>query len=99
RRVVADPHKALSAAARAIEAAGYQMLASDANSDGGVLTFKTPRSGRSWGQEVTVVVESAEGATNVSIFHKSGQLYDWGEGKKVGAKILTAVDAAAMPPD
>ena len=76
---------------------GYNLLKMDKES--GLISFETGISFWSWGgQNMSIVFIDMEEITQVrisGIMKQTGvltQFYDWGESKKIGRKILEAID-------
>ncbi len=90
--------KAFTECVQIIQKLGYKTNQLDKTN--GLITFKTGMSIWTFqGQEMSIVIlDSGNGVTNVSItgkMHKSGinpQIFDWGEGEKIGNKIFAELD-------
>lgn len=57
-----------------------------------VITAKSGRTKYSFGQNITVAMVEVGTATEVSITTKSGQITDWGEGKKLISEIFQNIE-------
>ena len=84
-------------AVQSITDLGYNLVKMDKES--GLISFETGMSYWSWGgQNMSIVFIDMEEITQVrvsGIMKQTGfftQLYDWGESKKIGKKILEAID-------
>jgi len=89
---------AFTACVQVVQKFGYKAIQMDKAN--GVITFKTGMSIWTYqGQDMSIVIlDSGNGVANVSIagkMHKSGinpQIFDWGEGEKIGKKIAAELD-------
>ena len=98
------PEKVFVACVQAVQKFGYKIDQLDKSN--GLITFKTGTSMWSWqGQEMSIVIlDLGNGLTNISIagkMQKSGinpQIYDWGEGEKIGNKIAQELDVTLKKP-
>ena len=93
-----SPKKVFAACVQIVQKLGYKTNQLDKTN--GLITFKTGMSIWTFqGQEMSIIIlDSGNGVTNINItakIHKSGinpQICDWGEGEKIGNKIVAELD-------
>lgn len=86
----ADTASLVSAAQRALSELGFKKVVADTAS--GLITARSKISGRSWGQDLTLVITPSGAGSSLSVSAVAGQAYDWGEGKKLIARVYEATE-------
>jgi len=97
REYAAPVDEVWSAAVQSMASLGWTIAHTDR--DGGVITATTPPSVRTYGDQVSVLVASA-GATSTRVEVASvstGQVYDWGKGRKNIVSLYEAIAERLRP--
>lgn len=86
----ADTGSLVSAAQKAMSDLGFKKVVADTTS--GLITARSRISGWSWGQDLTLVISPSGAGSSLSVTAVAGQAYDWGEGKRLIARVYEATE-------
>ena len=85
-----DTVSLVSAAQRAMTDLGFKKVVADTST--GLITARSKLSGWTWGQDMTLVISPYDAGSSLSVSAEAGQAFDWGEGKKLIARVYEATE-------